>query len=141
MPSTCGTPKLSLRTTHYSVRVRRDNFGVPHVLGKTDADAAYGLGFAQSEDDFVTVQDSIMTSRGHQAMLKGADGVPSDTLAALLNVQGVVDATYETQLPLHLKHVLEGYAAGVNHYAALHPDKVSPHLLPVAAWANTPSKP
>ena len=116
---------------YYNVRIRRDEFGVPHVLGKTDADAAYGLGFAQSEDDFVTVQDSVMTARGHQAMLKGADGVPSDTLVALLNVQGVVAATYDTQLPPHLRRLLEAYAAGVNRYAALHPGKVSPHLLPV----------
>jgi penicillin amidase/acyl-homoserine-lactone acylase len=115
----------------YSVRIRRDDFGVPHVLGKTDADAAYGLGFAQSEDDFVTVQETIMTARGRQALLKGPEGVPSDTLYAMLQVQAVVEAGYETQLSAHVRGVLDGYAAGVNRYAALHPAEVSPHLLPV----------
>ncbi len=127
-----GSAHHATSAAHYNVRIRRDEFGVPHVLGKTDADAAYGLGFAQSEDDFVTVQDSIMTARGHQAMLKGPDGVPSDTLVALLNVQGVVAATYGAELPPHMRQLLEGYAAGVNRYAALHPERVSPHLLPVS---------
>lgn len=113
---------------HYDVRIRRDHFGVPHVLGKTDADAAYGLGFAQCEDDFVTVQDSIMTSRGNQAMLKGPEGVPSDTLFALMDVKGTLDAQYETQLSPHLRGVLDGYAAGVNRYVALHPDKAAAGL-------------
>ena len=40
-----------------NVRIERDKWGVPHILGKTDADAAYGLGFAQSEDDFETLRD------------------------------------------------------------------------------------
>ena len=103
-----GSAHHATSAAHYNVRIRRDEFGVPHVLGKTDADAAYGLGFAQSEDDFVTVQDSIMTARGHQAMLKGPDGVPSDTLVALLNVQGVVAATYGAELPPHMRQLLEG---------------------------------
>jgi acyl-homoserine-lactone acylase len=116
----------------YNVRIRRDEFGVPHVLGKTDADAAYGLGFAQAEDDFATVQDTLMTSRGRQALLKGQDGIASDTLFALLRVQAVVDEGYERDIPAHLRGVLEAYAAGVNRYAALHPEKVSPHFTPAA---------
>jgi penicillin amidase/acyl-homoserine-lactone acylase len=117
--------------TRYSVRIRRDHFGVPHVLGRTDADAAYGLGFAQCEDDFVTVQDSLMTSRGRQAMLKGAEGVPSDTLFALMDVNGVLDAGYVRDVPPHVRGMLDAYAAGVNRYAALHPEKVAKGLLPV----------
>jgi len=115
----------------YSVRIRRDHFGVPHILGRTDADAAYGLGFAQCEDDFVTVQNSLMTSRGRQAMLKGAEGVPSDTLFALMDVNGTLDAGYLRDVPPHLRGVLDAYAAGVNRYAALHPEKVATGLLPV----------
>src|ERR1044072_3055791 len=41
----------------YHVRIVRDDFGVPHVFGHTDADAAFGLGFAHSEDDFATIQN------------------------------------------------------------------------------------
>lgn len=115
----------------YDVRIRRDHFGVPHVLGKTDADAAYGLGFAQSEDDFSTVQSSIMSSRGHEAMLRGPEGVPNDILFALMDIKGVLDQGYDRDITPHVRALLDGYAAGVNRYAALHPDKVAPGLLPV----------
>lgn len=112
----------SAKSGAYDVRIRRDEFGVPHILGKTDADAAYGLGFAQSEDDFVTVQDSIMASRGKSAALNGAGAAPGDVLFALMNVQGEVDAHYMNLSP-HLRGVLEAYAAGVNRYVALNPTK------------------
>ena len=128
--ATAALGEAQAPSREYHVRIRRDDFGVPHVLGRGDADAAYGLGFAQSEDDFATVQDSIMASRGRQAMLKGPDGVPGDILYALLDIERVLDAGYERQLTPHLRSVLEAYAAGVNRYAALHPDRVSPHLLP-----------
>ena len=52
------------RAAHYDVRIRRDSWGVPHVLGKTDADVAFGLGFAHSEDDFATIQQVALASRG-----------------------------------------------------------------------------
>ena len=111
----------------YDVRIRRDRFGVPHILGKTDADAAYGLGYAQSEDDFVTVQDSVMASRGRSAALKGAEAAPGDILFALMRVQEEVDAHYMTLSP-HLRGVIEAYAAGVNRYVATHPGKADAGL-------------
>jgi penicillin amidase/acyl-homoserine-lactone acylase len=125
------TPRAAPAADSYDVQIRRDRFGVPHVLGKTDADAAYGLGFAQSEDDYATLQESIFAARGRLSALKGADGVLSDTLAQLLDVQGVVARRYETDLPLGVRRILDGYAAGVNRYAALHPDKVAQGFLPV----------
>ena len=76
----------------HDVRIRRDTWGVPHVLGRTDADAAYGLGFAQSEDDFATLQESVLASRGKLATLTGPAGVPSDTFFQLLDVKNTVDA-------------------------------------------------
>ena len=115
----------------YDVTIRRDTFGVPHILGRTDADAAFGLGFAQAEDDFATMQDSVMTSRGRQAALKGPDGIPSDTLYEHLNVKGLLDTRYEKDLSAHVRDMLDGYAAGVNRYAARHPDKVVAGFLPM----------
>jgi acyl-homoserine-lactone acylase len=55
----------------YDVRIRRDEWGVPHILGKTDADAAFGLAYAQSEDDFATVQSVTLATRGTLARAKG----------------------------------------------------------------------
>lgn len=114
----------------YDVRIRRDEWGVPHILGKTDADAAYGLGFAQSEDDFPTLRDVTLATRGVLARTKGASAAPTDYVVSLLNVWPTVNANYD-KLPAELRAVLQAYADGVNHYAALHPEVVTPGLLPI----------
>ncbi len=115
----------------HDVRIRRDTWGVPHVLGRTDADAAYGLGFAQSEDDFATLQESVLASRGKLATLTGPAGVPSDAFFQFLDVQKTVDAGYERDIPADTRRVVEAYAAGANLWAARHPDKVAPGVLPI----------
>src|ERR1044072_354204 len=78
----------------YDVRIRRDEWGVPHVKGPSDADVAYGLGFAQSEDDFATVQEAVFTARGRLSELKGRDGLETDYLVALQDVWGTVRRRY-----------------------------------------------
>jgi len=114
----------------YDVRIRRDEWGVPHILGKTDADVAYGLAWAQAEDDFPTLQEAVFTGRGRLAELTGPAGVESDYLVALQDVAGAVRRGYGG-LPTDLRAVMEAYAAGINAYAARHPDKVASGLLPV----------
>lgn len=112
----------------WDVRIRRDEWGVPHVLGKTDADAAYGLAYAQAEDDFATLQEAVFTARGRLAELTGPAGIESDYLVALQDVWGTVRRKYATGLEPHTKAVMEAYAAGANLYAARHPDKAAPGL-------------
>lgn len=114
----------------YDVRIRRDDWGVPHVLGKSDADAAFGLGFAQSEDDFDTLQDVVLATRGVLARDKGLKAAPTDYVAALLDVWPTTGAHY-AELPADLRKVMEAYADGVSVYAAQHPEKVKPGLLPL----------
>jgi len=130
LPKPPRTADLIARGETYQVRIRRDAWGVPHILGKTDADAAYGLGFAQSEDDFATLREVLLATRGVLAREKGASAAPTDYVVSLLGVWSTVEAGYP-KLPLDLRKVLEAYADGVNHYAALHPEAVSPGLLPV----------
>jgi penicillin amidase/acyl-homoserine-lactone acylase len=104
---------------------------VPHILAKTDVDAAYGLGFAQAEDDFATLQLSTFTSRGRLAEFQGASGVDSDYLVQLQDVWGTIDRRYARDLDPQVRRILESYAAGVNAYARLHPGVVAPGLLPI----------
>ncbi|MDP3855929.1 acylase [Phenylobacterium sp.] len=104
----------------YDVRIRRDAWGVPHILGKTDADAAYGLGYAQAEDDFATLRQGTLAARGLLATEQGPSGVESDYMVHLLDVWGVIDRRYQKDLPAEVRAVLEAYAAGVNAYAAKH---------------------
>lgn len=114
----------------YDVRIRRDEWGVPHVLGKTDADAAFGLGYAQSEDDFETLQDVVLATRGVLARYKGKAAAPTDYVTALLDVWPTTNAHYD-DLPADLRKVMEAYADGVSVYAAKHPEKVRKGLLPL----------
>ncbi|MET0552326.1 MAG: acylase [Vicinamibacteria bacterium] len=114
----------------YDVRILRDTWGVPHVFGRTDADVAYGLAFAHAEDDFETIQWSLLAARGRLATQLGAEGAPNDFVVQLLRVREVVDAGYERDLSPATRALCEAYADGVNHYAALHPDRAWPGLFP-----------
>lgn len=115
----------------WDVRIRRDEWGVPHILAKTDADAAYGLAWAQAEDDFATVQEAVFQSRGRMAELTGPAGVESDYMVHLQDVWGAVRRGYARDLAPATRKVMEAYAAGLNAYAAKHADKVAPGLLPI----------
>jgi len=113
------------------VRIRRDEWGVPHIRAKSDAAAAYGLAWAQAEDDFATIQEAVIQSRGRLAELKGTAGIENDYLVHLQDVWGTVRRRYARDLAPATRKVMEAYAAGVNAYAAKHPDKVLPGLLPI----------
>lgn len=130
LPKAPDRQALLDKADRYDVRIRRDDWGVPHVLGKTDADAAFGLGFAQSEDDFDTLQDVVLATRGVLARDKGVKAAPTDYVAALLDVWPTTNAHY-AELPADLRAVMEAYADGVSVYAAQHPEKVKPGLLPL----------
>jgi acyl-homoserine-lactone acylase len=115
----------------YDAVISRDALGIPHVHGATDADTAYGLAWAHAEDDFLTIQQSTLAARGRLATVEGRDAAPIDYLVALLRVREVTAAGYPTLAP-ETRALLEGYAAGLNAYAAAHVDEVlSPELFPV----------
>jgi acyl-homoserine-lactone acylase len=107
----------------YDVEIVRDEFGVPHINGKTDADTAYGLAFAHSEDDFATIQDVVAMTRGRYGAIAGSDGAKVDYVMHLLGVRETAETRY-MELSPEVRAVAEAYAAGVNHYAAKHPEEV-----------------
>ena len=119
------------RAARYHVNIRRDNFGVPHIRGGTDADVAFGFGFAHSEDDFATIQDVALACRGQLAASEGLKATTTDYLVHLFRVWETINARYENDLPADVRKVIEAYADGVNYYAALHPDRVKAGLLPL----------
>ena len=55
--------QLNLLAKNYNVKILRDTYGVPHIFGHTDADAAYGVEYAHSEDDFLTIQQVLLAAR------------------------------------------------------------------------------
>jgi len=112
----------------YEARIVRDEFGVPHIFGKTDADVAYGVAYAHSEDDFSTLQEVTAMTRGRMATLNGSESAPIDYIAALLDVRGTVMRKYDG-LPADVRALLDGYASGLNAYAADHPEEVKLNKL------------
>src|SRR5215471_342718 len=122
---------LIAKSHQYDVRIKRDSFGVPHVVGPRDADVAFGLGFAQAEDDFPTLQQVGLATRGRLAATEGPKAAVADYLVHLLRVWETVNARYETDLPADVRQVLDAYSDGVNYYGALHQDKVIPGALPL----------
>jgi penicillin amidase/acyl-homoserine-lactone acylase len=122
---------LITQGARYHARIRRDEFGVPHITGATDADVAFGLAYAHAEDDFATIQNVTLATRGTLAAEQGFKAAPTDYVVRLLRVWPTVNARYDRDLPDDLKRVLAAYAAGISAYGARHPDKVAPGLLPV----------
>lgn len=115
----------------YDVRILRDTWGVPHIFGKTDADAAYGLGFAHAEDDWVYMQEAFLVARGQLASLKGRDSAVLDYFVHLFRVREFVEEKYARELSPDVRAVIEAYAAGVTHFAALNPRKFNHIELPI----------
>jgi acyl-homoserine-lactone acylase len=122
---------LIAKAAKYDVHIVRDNFGVPHVFGHRDVDVAFGFAFAHCEDDFATIQDVALATRGQLAATEGIKAAPTDYVVHLLRVWETIDARYEKDLPADVRAVAEAYADGVNYYAVLHPGKVKPGLLPL----------
>ncbi len=108
----------------HDVEILRDAFGVPHVYGKTDADVAFGLAYAHAEDDFATIQRTLLQTRGRLAAVDGADAAPFDYLAHVLGVYDDVGERYATEVPEDVRAIAEAYAEGMNLYAAENPKKV-----------------
>lgn len=110
-----------------SVTIIRDNYGIPHIYGKTDADAVFGLLYAQCEDDFSRVEMNYIEKLGRLAEVNGEKDLYNDLLIRL-----VIDSTDAikdyTNAPSWLKNILDAYAAGINYYLYKNPT-VKPALL------------
>ncbi|QPC99324.1 acylase [Qipengyuania soli] len=115
----------------YSAEITRDEFGVPHIYGKTDADVAYGVARAHAEDDFATLQDVIAMARGRYGAIAGEDGAAVDYVYHLLDARGTAERHYP-ELPEDTRALFEAYATGLNDYAKLHRGEVRlDNLFPV----------
>ena len=122
---------LLAKANDYNVEIIRDRFGVPHIYGTTDADVSFGLGYAQAEDDWATVQDVIVLVRGEMGLQKGMEGAPTDFMVDWLSVWENVEGGYETAIPADTRAIAESYADGMNLWGAENPDEIWSGVLPV----------
>lgn len=110
-----------------NITIIRDDFGVPHIYGKTDADAVFGLLYAQCEDDFSRVEQNYIWATGRLAEVEGEQALYSDLRAKLFMTEEEAKANYEKS-PEWLKKLCDAFADGVNYYLHTHPE-VKPKLL------------
>jgi acyl-homoserine-lactone acylase len=106
------------------IDIVRDAYGVPHIFAKTDAEVAYGLAWAHSEDDFPTLQKTVLASKSMLGQLSGREGATLDYFVHLLQIRELVDSLYYRDISPAYKKVLNGYCAGLNAYARTHPKEV-----------------
>jgi acyl-homoserine-lactone acylase len=106
------------------IDIVRDSFGVPHIFAKTDPEVAYGLGWATCEDDFSTLQWGLMAAKNMMGRFMSVEGAKIDFAVQLMGVHKYVDEHYDSEVPADMKRMYEAYVAGVNAYAAKHPEEV-----------------
>ncbi|MGS2719444.1 acylase [Paraglaciecola aestuariivivens] len=128
----CSTTKPLTEFERLSARAKqveiiRDDFGVPHIYGKTDADAVFGLLYAQAEDDFNRVERNYIWAIGRLAEVEGEKAIYSDLRARLFMSTEQAKRAYENA-PESLKQLCQAFADGLNFYLATHPE-VKPALI------------
>lgn len=107
-----------------NITIIRDSLGVPYIYAKTDAEVAYGLAWANAEDDFVSMQENLLTAKAMLGLYKGKEGAGYDFIVRLFKIREYVYQNYDQQISPDFKKVLEGYTQGVNDYAKKYPHKV-----------------
>ncbi len=110
-----------------NVTIIRDDFGVPHIYGKTDANAVFGMLYAQCEDDFNRVERNYLWATGRLAEVEGKEQLYSDLRANLFMTQEEALEQYQKS-PEWLKKLCDAFADGINYYLFTHPE-VKPKLL------------
>ncbi|MEA1071979.1 penicillin acylase family protein [Sphingomonas sp. LY160] len=109
------------------VTIERDDFGIAHVHGRTDADAVFGMIYAQAEDDFPRIEANYLTALGRTAEAEGEAAIWRDLRARLYVSENELKANY-VRSPTWLRDLMDAWAAGLNHYLATHPH-VRPRVL------------
>ncbi|HEV7703673.1 MAG TPA: penicillin acylase family protein [Gemmatimonadaceae bacterium] len=110
-----------------NVTIVRDDWGIPHIHGKTDADAVFGMVYAQAEDDFNRVETNYINSMGRLAEAEGESAIYRDLRMKLFIDPDTLKAQYATS-PEWLKTLMVAWADGLNFYLYKHPS-VKPRVI------------
>ena len=115
------------------VTIYRDAYGAPHIHGESDGDASFGMAYAQAEDNFEQLELNFILAIGRAAELYGNDAVLSDWVVHAFESNELSKRDYENASPA-VRSLLDGYAAGLNHYLATHPDQETKLLNHFEPW-------
>jgi len=122
VPASSQAPAYSSRVT-----ITRDDWGIAHVRGHTDADAVFGAIYAQAEDDFPRIEANLLTALGRTAEAEGETAIWQDLRQRLWIDPAVLQADYRRS-PAWLRALMDAWASGLNYYLATNPD-VHPRVL------------
>ena len=109
------------------VAITRDDWGIAHIEGRTDADAVFGMIYAQAEDDFPRIEANYLTALGRTAEAEGEKAIWQDLRARLYVSENELKTHYLAS-PAWLKRLMEAWAAGLNFYLETHP-QVKPRVI------------
>ncbi len=126
LPADCRADELGEKLAS-QVTIHRDEWGVPHVEGPTDASVSFGFAYAQAQDYFWQIEDTYIASLGRYAEIYGEHGLDKDLLNRSFEIVRGAQADYPKLEP-HVQAICAGYVAGLNHYLAKHPE-VQPRLI------------
>jgi acyl-homoserine-lactone acylase len=126
-PPSVGDDTAALRARAARVTIVRDDWGIAHVHGPTDADAVFGMAYAQAEDDFNRVEVNYLEDLGRLAESDGSSAIYSDLRAKLFIDPNDLKVKYRSS-PGWLRALMDAWADGLNFYLATHPT-VHPRVI------------
>src|SRR6478672_6562506 len=109
------------------VTIARDDWGIAHIHGKTDADAVFGMIYAQAEDDFPRIEANFLTNLGRAAEADGEKAIWQDLRARLYVSDSELKADY-ARSPAPMQRLMDAWADGLNYFLITHPN-VHPRVL------------
>ena len=122
-----------------SVTIIRDDWGIAHIYGRTDADAVFGMEYAQAEDDFNRIETNYINAMGRLAETEGESRIYLDLRMKLFIDPVALQAQYAAS-PAWLKTLMDSFADGLNFYLYKHPEvkpRVIKHFEPWMALSFT----
>ena len=104
-----------------NVTIIRDDWGIPHIYGETDADAVFGMIYAQAEDDFNRIEVNFLNSQGRLAEAEGEDEIWRDLRMKLFIDPVEMQEQYDAS-PRWLRDLMDAWADGLNYFLYTHPE-------------------
>ena len=106
-----------------NIDIVRDEYGIPHIYAQTDAEVAYGLAWANAEDDFTTIQEAYLAGNAMLSNYIGLKGAAADFITQFIGSKNLIEEKIGNISEDYMA-VVEGYSQGLNAYASNNPDKV-----------------
>ena len=117
----------------HAVTITRDDWGIAHVRGPTDAHAVFGAMYAQAEDDFNRIEQNFLLSQGRLAEAEGEGEIWRDLRMKLFIDPAEMQALY-SESPAWLRDLMDAWADGLNYYLHTHPETVARVLTHFEPW-------